>query len=77
MITDALNIMKAVTIIENAPLLASKAGNDMLLMPINEGETIDLILNEMQTDNDYREQVYQSVKKIIRLKIALEIIGKA
>jgi beta-N-acetylhexosaminidase len=75
-ITDALNIMKAVTIIENAPLLASKAGNDMLLMPISESETIDLILNEMQTDNDYREQVYQSVKKIIRLKIALGIIGK-
>ncbi len=68
-ITDALNIMKAVTIIDNAPLLASKAGNDMLLMPIDETETINSILNEMAKDASYKEQVYQSVKKIIRLKI--------
>lgn len=70
-ITDALNIMKAVTIIDNAPLLASKAGNDMLLMPIDETETINAILNEMKNDPIYKEQVYQSVKKIIRLKISL------
>ena len=70
----ALNIMKAVTIIDNAPLIASKAGNDMLLMPIDETEVIDSILNEMQTDPAYREQVYQSVKKIIRLKIFMGLI---
>ncbi|MGB1242552.1 MAG: glycoside hydrolase family 3 N-terminal domain-containing protein [Chitinophagales bacterium] len=73
-ITDALNIMKAVTIIDNAPLLASKAGNDMLLMPINETKTINSILNEMEIDLFYKEQVYQSVKKIIRLKIFLGLI---
>lgn len=73
-ITDALNIMKAVTIIDNAPLLASKAGNDMLLMPINETETINSILNEMENDPAYKEQVYQSVKKIIRLKVFLGLI---
>lgn len=68
-ITDALNIMKAVTIVDNAPLLASKAGNDMLLMPIDESETIRSILNEMQSDEAYKEQVYTSVKKIIRMKL--------
>jgi len=73
-ITDALNIMKAVTIIDNAPLLASKAGNDMLLMPINETETINSILAEMKNDSIYKEQVYQSVKKIIRLKLFLGLI---
>jgi len=73
-ITDALNIMKAVTIIDNAPLLASKAGNDMLLMPIDESETINSILNEMRINPIYKEQVYQSVKKIIRLKIFLGLI---
>ena len=73
-ITDALNIMKAVNIIENAPLLASKAGNDMLLMPINETKTINSILNEIQKDKAYKEQVYQSVKKIIRLKVCLGLI---
>jgi len=73
-ITDALNIMKAVTIIDNAPLLASKAGCDMLLMPINEGKTIASILAEMEQDEDYKHQVYQSVKKIIRLKLCLGLI---
>ncbi|WP_432410391.1 glycoside hydrolase family 3 N-terminal domain-containing protein [Rasiella sp. SM2506] len=74
-ITDALNIMKAVTIIDNAPLLASKAGCDMLLMPIDETETISAILNEMEQDKAYRNQVYQSVKKIIRFKILLNIVN--
>ncbi|WP_452222077.1 glycoside hydrolase family 3 N-terminal domain-containing protein [Lacinutrix salivirga] len=73
-ITDALNIMKAVTNIDNAPLLASKAGNDMLLMPIDETETINSILDEMNKDEAYKQQVYTSVKKIIRLKICLGLI---
>jgi beta-N-acetylhexosaminidase len=73
-ITDALNIMKAVTIIDNAPLLASKAGNDMLLMPIDETKTINSILTEIKIDPIYKEQVYQSVKKIIRLKLYLGLI---
>ncbi|MFK7905732.1 MAG: glycoside hydrolase family 3 N-terminal domain-containing protein [Chitinophagales bacterium] len=73
-ITDALNIMKAVTIIDNAPLLASKAGNDMLLMPTDETKSINSILMEMTRDPNYREQVYQSVKKIIRLKLCLGLL---
>lgn len=73
-ITDALNIMKAVTIIDNAPLLASKAGSDMLLMPIDETKTIHSILDEMLVDEAYKQQVYESVKKIIRLKICLGLI---
>lgn len=73
-ITDALNIMKAVTIIKNAPLLASKAGNDLLLMPIDEGETIASILDEMNKDSAYKTQVYESVKKIIRFKILLNLM---
>jgi beta-N-acetylhexosaminidase len=72
-ITDALNIMKAVTIIDNAPLVASKAGNDMLLMPIDESKTILSILAEMEKDLAYKEQVYLSVKKIIRLKLCLDL----
>jgi beta-N-acetylhexosaminidase len=73
-ITDALNIMKAVTKFANAPLLASKAGNDMLLMPIDESRTINSILVEMENDTEYKHQVYQSVKKIIRLKLFLGLI---
>jgi beta-N-acetylhexosaminidase len=58
--------MKAVT--DNPPLLASKAGNDVLLMPADETETMNAILAEILGDGAYRPQVYQSVKKIIRLK---------
>ncbi len=73
-ITDALNIMKAVTILEKAPLLASMAGCDMILMPINEAKTIEWILDEMSANSAYRKQVQQSVKKILRLKICLGLL---
>ena len=46
----------------------------MLLMPINETKTINSILSEMKKDEAYKKQVYQSVKKIIRLKVCLGLI---
>lgn len=73
-ITDALNIMKAVTILDKAPLKASLAGCDMILMPIDELETVNWILEEMKVNAEYRKQVYQSVKKILRLKICLSLV---
>ncbi|WP_062055759.1 glycoside hydrolase family 3 N-terminal domain-containing protein [Aquimarina longa] len=73
-ISDALNIMKAVTILDNAPLLASKAGCDLILMPQNEIKTIDTILAEITTNAAYKKQVMQSVKKILRLKICAGVI---
>jgi beta-N-acetylhexosaminidase len=73
-ITDAMNIMKAVTIIENGPLQASKAGCDMILMPVDETKVIDNILAEMTINKTYKQQVYQSIKKIIRLKICLGLL---
>ncbi len=72
-ISDALN-MKAVTIYENAPLLAAKAGNDFLLMPIDESKTINDILLAMDENNDFKKQIYESVKRILKLKIFLNII---
>ena len=68
-ISDALNIMKAVTILDNAPLLASKAGCDLILMPQDEEATSASILSEIEKDPAYKRQVEQSVKKILRLKI--------
>ncbi|WP_109301956.1 glycoside hydrolase family 3 N-terminal domain-containing protein [Aquimarina sp. AU474] len=73
-VSDALNIMKAVTILDNAPLLASKAGCDMILMPQDEKKTMNSILAEMKNDQDYQKQVIQSVKKILRLKICAGVI---
>ncbi len=73
-VSDALNIMKAVTILDNAPLLASKAGCDMILMPQDEKKTMDTILAEMKSDQDYQKQVIESVKKILRLKLCAGVI---
>ena len=73
-ISDALNIMKAVTILDNAPLLASKAGCDLILMPPNEEKTIDEVLSEVKKDFRYKKQVEQSVKKILRMKICAGLI---
>lgn len=73
-VSDALNIMKAVTILDNAPLLASKAGCDMILMPQDEKKTLNSILAETKNNPDYQQQVYASVKKILRLKICAGLI---
>ncbi|WP_159090915.1 glycoside hydrolase family 3 N-terminal domain-containing protein [Aquimarina aquimarini] len=74
-ISDALNIMKAVTILDNAPLLASKAGCDLILMPQDEINTINSILAEINVNTSYKKQVMQSVKKIIRLKVCAGVIS--
>lgn len=73
-ITDAMNIMKAVTILDKAPLKASLAGCDMLLMPIDEVETIQWILDELKDNEEYSQQIEESVKRILRLKICLGLI---
>ncbi|MGQ3013760.1 MAG: glycoside hydrolase family 3 N-terminal domain-containing protein [Flavobacteriales bacterium] len=73
-VTDALNAMKAVTIIENSALKASMAGCDLLCMPLDENQAIASILDEMGRNEAYKNQVYTSVKKIIRLKIVLGLI---
>jgi len=66
--------MKALEQIPNATLEASKAVCDIILIPKDEDETIQLILNEMKTNYLYKTQAYEPIKKIIRLKICLGII---
>lgn len=69
-ITDAMN-MGALKEIENSTLLAAKAGCDMILMPPNEQETIQLIIAEMKANEDFDAQIEESVKRIIKLKLCL------
>ncbi|MBT8288363.1 MAG: glycoside hydrolase family 3 protein [Flavobacteriaceae bacterium] len=72
-ITDALN-MEAVKKIGNPALKASMAGCDIILMPDDEAQAVNDILTQMATNLQYRKQVYESVKKILRMKICLGII---
>ena len=73
-VTDAMNVMKAVTIYEDAPLQASKAGCDLLLMPKDEAKAINSILKEMGKSKSYKDQVNESVKKILRMKICAGLL---
>jgi beta-N-acetylhexosaminidase len=72
-ITDAMN-MGGVKAVPNSGLKAISAGCDQLLMPVKEMEDILNILSEMEKNEDFRYQVYSSVKKIIRMKICLGLI---
>jgi len=72
-ITDALN-MGGVVSIPNCELKAAKAGCDILLMPVNEEKAMLDILNELHVNDQFKQQIYASVKKIIRLKICLGLI---
>lgn len=72
-ITDALN-MGGVVSIPNCELKAAQAGCDLLLMPVNEEKAVTDIVSAIQTDGAFKQQIYASVRKIIRLKICLGII---
>ena len=69
-VTDALN-MSGVVNLENNGLKAAQAGCDQLLMPINEEKVLLDILGLIEKDQAFRIEIYDSVKKIIRLKICL------
>jgi len=72
-ITDALN-MGGVSSIPNCELKAAKAGCDILLMPKNVRSAIEDILEEIKVNKQFEQQVYASVKKIIRLKFCLGLL---
>ena len=72
-VTAALN-MGAVTNIEQSGLMAAMAGCDQLLMPIDDVKVIMDILTELKRNEEFKKQIYNSVKKIIKLKICLNKI---
>lgn len=72
-VTDAMN-MGAVMNFQTPAFLAVKAGCDLILMPTDEIKLRNSILNEIQKNEMFREQIYSSVKRIIRVKICLGLI---
>lgn len=68
-VTDALNMMAAATKYgPEAPLMASKAGADVILMPQDERLVHEQITAAMAEDEAYRTQVYESVDRVLRAK---------
>lgn len=74
-ITDALD-MGALDEYQNPGWMALKAGCDLILMPADPAGLIRMAVQEMNTDSDFREQVQESVKRIIRLKICLGLFAE-
>jgi beta-N-acetylhexosaminidase len=72
-VTDAMN-MGALSAFPNAPLLAVRAGCDMILMPADEEKLVVDIVSEMNRDENFRHQVEASVRKIIRMKVCLGLL---
>jgi len=72
-VTDALN-MGAVTKIEKPALKAALAGCDILLMPTDENKLLISILQEINKNQEFKNHVYSSVKRIIRAKVCLNLI---
>lgn len=74
-VTDAINMMAAASKYgEQAPLMASKAGADVILMPVDERLTMRMILDEMAKDPAYKTQVYRSVDRVLRAKAWLGLL---
>lgn len=72
-VTDAMGMGGVVNVPHNG-LKAAQAGCDVILMPKDEDEVHADILAEIGKDENFRMQVYESVRRIIRLKICLGMI---
>lgn len=72
-ITDAMN-MGGVVNVPNCELEAVKAGCDIILMPVDAKKAVNDILAAITTDKILEQQVYASVKKVIRLKFCLGLV---
>ena len=71
--TDAMN-MAAVKSFRDADFRAIKAGNDMVLMPLDAASLHARLLAEMKRSSPIKEQLTASIKKVIRLKICVGAI---
>ena len=73
-VTDAMK-MNAVESFSMSCYEAARAGCDMILMPRDELGFIRKVHREIQEDEDFRDQIMQSVKKIVRLKVCLGLVN--
>jgi beta-N-acetylhexosaminidase len=73
-VTDAMNMMAAVNSGESAPLKAALAGCDMILMPTSEKGLLEELVNAQQNNEEVKAQFDASVKRILKLKLCLNLI---
>lgn len=69
-VTDALN-MGGVTFVEDAALKSIQAGCDIALMPLDARKAHQQILENYKSNDDFKSQADQSIKRVIKAKICL------
>jgi beta-N-acetylhexosaminidase len=74
-VTDALN-MGGVRNVPEAEVLAVQAGCDIVLMPLDADKAYERILEKYTTDEQFKQEVDNSVKRIIRAKLALGLMNE-
>jgi beta-N-acetylhexosaminidase len=72
-VTDAMN-MGGVVNVEDCYVKAIGAGCDILLMPVDPRQAHADILNMYLHDNNFKLKVEESVRRIVRMKVALGLI---
>lgn len=72
-ITDAMN-MGALNDFDNSPLLAAKAGCDLVLMPNDERKLHKDLIKLLSEKTAMRTQLENSIKRVLRLKACLGLI---
>lgn len=72
-VTDAMN-MGGVAKVQDASLLAIKAGCDIILMPLDARKSHEKLLSKYDSDISMRTRINQSVKRVIRMKVCLGLI---
>jgi beta-N-acetylhexosaminidase len=73
-VTDALN-MGGVASIPNCELKAAQAGCDLLLMPVNEEKAVLDILGELNKNENFKQEIYASVRKLFDSKFVWESLN--
>jgi beta-N-acetylhexosaminidase len=71
-VSDAMN-MGALEQVSDAGLMAAAAGCDLLLMLPEEEAWLRQVLGEMTRNPQFREEIYRSVRRILRAKVCLNL----
>jgi len=74
-VTDAMN-MGGVASVPQASFKAINAGCDILLMPLDVKKSHDELLNAYKKDKNFKLKADASVKRIIRMKIAIGLLNE-
>jgi len=74
-VTDALN-MGGVRNVPEAEVLAVEAGCDIVLMPLDADKAYDRLLAKYTSDEKFKQEVDNSVKRIIRAKLSLGLLNE-